>query len=247
MSAKSVQDYKASEEKRQREREEAEQNSLFREIDDDLRHENLSNLWSRYGKLVIGGAVAIVIAVSGYQVHNYMQETERQEQGAVLDSAYTAIENGKSGEATKFLESLEATGSAGYRTLARLKQATMLLDQGKIAEGRGKLQAVSADADVLAAYRDLAVVLDAMAGLDTDAPSKIEDQVAPMTAAGHPWRHMALQLTALAAAKAGEPQRAADVLKDILDDPDTLPAQRQMASNLRTVFLQDAEANTKSE
>ncbi|MBN2752370.1 MAG: hypothetical protein JXQ84_06645, partial [Rhodospirillaceae bacterium] len=89
-------------------------------------------------------------------------------------------------------------------------------------------------------YRDLAVVLDALCGMDDDDPKAIEAALAPLTAAGHPWRHVALELSALAMAKGGEPGRAADALKEILEDPDVSPDQRAMAESLRTVFARDA-------
>lgn len=241
-SAKSVEAYKASEEKRNREREDAEQSSLFREVNDDLRSDQFQTLWKRYGMLVIGGAVAIVISVAGYQIYKGMMESERKEQGTLLDQAYSIEKAGDAGKAMSLLSQLEANGNAGYRTLSRMKRAAMLIDQGKLEDGRQVLKLVSSDAETLPAYRDLAVVLDALAGIDSDKPASIEDQLAPMTAAGHPWRHVALELSALAIARGGEPGRAATTLKEILDDPDTAAAQRNMAEKLRTVFLNDAKA-----
>jgi len=246
MSSKSADAYKASEEKRQQEREAAEQNSLFREIDDELRSDQFQTFWKRFGKFIIGGAVAIVVSVAGYQIHQGMKESERTEQAAVLDEAYSELAAKQEGKATALLQKLEKEGNAGYRTLARMKHASVLLDQGKTEEGRSIFKVVAADSNALPVYRDLAVILDALAGLDTDEPRAIEDQLAPMTAAGHPWRHVALELSALAIARGGEPARAAETLKDILDDPDTAAEQRKMATNLRTVFLQDAEKQSQN-
>ena len=83
--------YKAAEQKRQAAREAAEQNSLFREVEDDLRHERLVKLWKRYGAMAIAAAVLIVVVVAGYQVHKSMQDSERMEQAATLDKAEAAL------------------------------------------------------------------------------------------------------------------------------------------------------------
>ncbi|WP_337995859.1 tetratricopeptide repeat protein [Oleispirillum naphthae] len=242
MSPKSPELYKQAEEKRRLEQEAAAQNSLFREVDDDLRHDRMLSLWKRYGLWMIGAAVAVVLAVAGYQVHKYMQESERAEQAAAFDAAEAALAASDPAKAIGLLSGLETKGNAGYRTLARLQHAALLLDQGKHEEARALIRAVGKDAGTLPAYRDLAVVQDALAGMDGDDPKALEAALAPLTAAGHPWRHVALQLSALAMARGGEPGRAADALKEILDDPDTPPDQRAMTEALRTVFARDAAA-----
>ena len=41
---------------------------IFREIDEEMRQENLARLWKRFGPYVIGGAVAVIVitaAVTG--------------------------------------------------------------------------------------------------------------------------------------------------------------------------------------
>lgn len=232
--------YKAAEQKRQAAREAAEQNSLFREVEDDLRHERLVKLWKRYGAMAIAAAVLIVVVVAGYQVHKSMQDSERMEQAATLDKAEAALRARDADGAVKLLAELEKTGNDGYRTLARLRHASVLLAQNKTAEARELFAQVASDADALPAYRDLAVVQDALAGLESDDPKAIEDKLQPLTVAGHPWRHTALEISALAMAKQGDPARAVKALDGILDDPDTTPDRRAMVQSLRTVFARDA-------
>lgn len=232
--------YKAAEEKRKRERESAEQNSLFREVEDDLRHEKLLGLWKRFGFAVIGVAVLIVVAVAGYQIHKSMKDGERAEQAALMDKAETALRARDAETATKLLAQLEKEGNDGYRTLARLRHASLLIAQNKVPEARELLAQVAADPATLPAYRDLATMQDALAGLDTDDPKAIEDKLAPLTVAGHPWRHAALEVSALAIAKQGDPARAVRALDGILEDPDATPERRAMVQSLRTVFARDA-------
>ncbi len=232
--------YKHAEEKRRVARESAEQNSLFREVEDDLRHERMVKLWKRYGFWAIGAAVAVVLVVAGYQIHKTMQESERIEQARVMDQAEDALMARDADKAVALLSQLEKTGNTGYRTIARLRHATLLLSQDKKAEARELLALVASDSAALPAYRDLAVIQDALAGLDSDDPKTIEDKLQPLTVAGHPWRHTALEVSALAMAKGGDPARAVKALDGVLDDPDTSPERRAMAESLRSVFARDA-------
>ena len=36
--------------------------SFIREVDEELRSEQVQQVWQRYGKLIVGGAIAIVLA-----------------------------------------------------------------------------------------------------------------------------------------------------------------------------------------
>lgn len=241
MSSTPLDTYKQAEEKRRLERETAEQNSLFREVEDDLRHDMLHSLWKRFGVWIIAAAVLIVVGVAGYQIHKSMQESERAEQAAQLDAADDAARLGHPEKAIELLTALEAKANPGYRTLARLRHASLLIDGGKSAEARPLLKAISADDKALRAYRDLAVILDALCGLDTDDPKAIRDALAPLTDAGQPWRHTALELSALAQARGGDAKGATETLKSILDDPDVPQDQRAIVDSLRTVFARDAK------
>ena len=40
---------------------------IFREVDEDIRHERFKRLWDRFGPWVIGVAVLIVLITAGYR------------------------------------------------------------------------------------------------------------------------------------------------------------------------------------
>ena len=42
------------------------QDSLFREIEEDLRQEHWAKLWKRYGNYAVGAVFALVLSVAGY-------------------------------------------------------------------------------------------------------------------------------------------------------------------------------------
>ena len=39
--------------------------SLFREVDEEVRQEQFKKLWSRYGKFVIGLVIVVILGVAG--------------------------------------------------------------------------------------------------------------------------------------------------------------------------------------
>ena len=41
---------------------------VFKEVDEDLRREQLKSIWDRFGAYIIGAAVLIVVATAGYRL-----------------------------------------------------------------------------------------------------------------------------------------------------------------------------------
>ena len=54
---------------------------FLREIDEELRQEHYEKLWKRYGKYVIGAAVALVVTVAGYQTWRSSVTESRRAEG----------------------------------------------------------------------------------------------------------------------------------------------------------------------
>ena len=54
---------------------------LFREVDEELRSDRFQEFWNRYGKILIGVAVAIVLATGGYRYYEYYTAKQAAEAG----------------------------------------------------------------------------------------------------------------------------------------------------------------------
>ena len=55
---------------------------IFREIDEELRRDNLLKLWSRYGRYIIGAAVFVLVVAGGIVAWRDHQLSERRAQSA---------------------------------------------------------------------------------------------------------------------------------------------------------------------
>ncbi len=69
--------------------EKTEDDILFEEIDDELRHDQANKLWQAYGQYVIALCVAIVVGVGGYQAWRHYDLTTRQAAGERFAAAMT--------------------------------------------------------------------------------------------------------------------------------------------------------------
>src|SRR5262245_8351159 len=74
---------------------------LFREIDEELRRDNLLKLWREYGKYIIALVVLVLLIAGGIVAWRDHQATERRAQGGRFASALALAREGKDADAAK--------------------------------------------------------------------------------------------------------------------------------------------------
>src|SRR6266849_10918396 len=96
---------------------------IFTEVDEEVRREQLKKLWERYGNYVVAAVILVIAAVAAWRGYDYWQIRKAAETGAAYDAAARLAEEGKHGEAEAAFAKIVADGTAGYRVLARLREA----------------------------------------------------------------------------------------------------------------------------
>jgi len=200
---------------------------IFREVDEELRRESFEKLWRKYGAYAIALAVVIVLAVGaivGWQRYSEHRQAERARQ-------YVAAVSSSGPEAVAALQSL-ATGSDGYAALALLHEAATKAKAGDTAGAVATYEKLAADGSVDQPFRDLAVILLALATADTASPADLTARLAPLTDASNPWHYSALEITALLARRAGDTARAQQIYSGLADDLNAPQALRARAAEM---------------
>jgi hypothetical protein len=190
---------------------------IFREIDEELRRDNLLKLWSRYGRYIMAVAVLVLVAAGGVVAWRDHQLSERRAQSLRYASALSLARDGKQAEAAKVFAAV-AQESGGYATLAAFEEAELLAKSGDRKGAVAAYDRIAARAGLDPVFRDLAVLLSVMHGTSDGNPHAVIDRVAPLTAPGNPWRSTALELSAGARVEAGDRSGALDLYKTLADD-----------------------------
>ena len=203
---------------------------LIREVEEDLRRENLEKLWRKYGSYALVAAVLIVLTVAanvGWQHYSASQRDGRAR-------GYEAALNLVAAEDAKAQESLQAVaqGSDGYAALARLHAAALKAEAGDIDGAVATYEQLAADSSVDRPLRDLSLILLAARTADTADPAQLTQRLQPLTDAANPWRYSALEITALLARRAGDNEKAQQILTGLADDLNAPRALRQRATEL---------------
>ncbi len=215
---------------------------LIKEVDEDLRQEQLAQLWKRHGGLLAAAAVAIVLAVAGWQGWNSWDSKQRQASSLRFAEASALLEQGKKDEAAEALGRLAVVGTKGYRVLADLRLADLRQSTGDVAGAVAIYQRLSTDSSVDRIYRDMAGIRAGYLTLDSADPAALDKSMEPLAAESSSWRHSAREIQALAAMRRGDTARAADLFSRIAEDAAAPQGVRARAAEMLAVTGQRANS-----
>lgn len=212
------------------------QDSLFREIEEDLRHERWTKLWKRYGTYASGAVLALVLSVAGYQGWRAYDITTRQSDGERFAAALKLAGDKQTQAAAEAFAGMAADATAGYALLARFQEAALMAQRGEPAVAA--YADLAQDPGVDAVYRDLAVILGAFHEINGPGTGDLSARLAPLTADGNPWRHSAKELTAVLAVRTGDRTKARALFTALAADATAPQGIRARAGEMLAILGQ---------
>lgn len=220
--------------------------AFVREVDEELRKDQLLEFGQRYGVLLLVAAALALFGVGGFKWWQQNKISVAQQGGKDFETAVRLAADGKSDEALKAFAKLTASGNAGYGWLSRLRSAGGLAASGKPNEALAEYDALANDAKADSILREYAVLQSAMLRMDGADWTETQNRLSPLaSSATSPWRSAAREALAVAAMKAGKGDEARKLLEQILGDNRAQPSIAERAQVLLGV-LTDQEAS-KSE
>lgn len=212
------------------------QDSLLREIDEDLRQERYAKLWKRYGGYVIAAAVALVVGVAGFKGWQSWDLRTRRAEGEKFAAAMQLEQSGKLEAAQAAFGKLAAESRPGYALLARFQEAALLAKRGDRAGAIAAYREIAADSGVDALYQDLAVLLGTMHEMEGGSPDQLLPRLAPLTAADNPWRYSAKELTGVLELRKGQREKARGLFSSLANDATAPQGVRGRAGEMLAIL-----------
>lgn len=195
--------------------------SLLREVEEELRRERMAKAWDKYGVYVVGLGLAMLAAVFGYQLWHGRQVSLANEGGALYENAVRLTGDGKTDDALKAFDTLAAGGHRGYAALATLQTAGADLKAGKLDEALVQFDKISKDATADPLLKSFATLQAASLRLGKADLPEMRNRLNDLSADGNPWRHYAREMLGLAAYKAGDTVAASKEFDRVLSDQGT--------------------------
>lgn len=218
--------------------------SFIREVNEELRSEQVRAVWRRFGPVLIGGAVAVVIGTASYVGYEYWRESKAAVSGDQFLTALDLAGEKKTDEALSALKKLETEGAGSYPVLAQLRTATLLEQKKDMAGAVTAFDAVAADSKAPVALRDVAKLRAAYILVDTGSYEDVAKRAETLSADGNPMRGSAREVLGLAAYKAGRADDARKLFQQNADDA-AIPANLRQRANTMLDLMRSSETAAK--
>lgn len=218
--------------------------AFLREVDEELRRDQMLGVWKRWGKWIVGLVVVGLAAFGGYLLWDHFGNRSAEKQGDRFDAAIQAIGKGDAAKAAPELKALAAEGEPGYRASALFIEAQQLAAKNDLKGAAAKYSAISGDTKLPQPFRDLALLRQTAAEYDTLKPQVVVDRLKGLADPASAYFGSAGELVAAAYAKLGKRAEAGKLYAQIGQTESVPESIRQRAVQMANVLGVDATAQS---
>ncbi len=220
--------------------------SFFREVDEDYRRDQTAKFFKTYGIYLIAGAFVILAVVGGYKYEEKRRADEAARGGDALLNALSLSDAGKQDDAEKALAGLAGTGSGAYRVLARLHAAGESVARRQFESALQDYRGVANDEAAPAELRDFARLQVAALSVDKESYESLARSLEAYRSGTSEWRFAAKEILGLAAFKEGKKADAERLFREIISDGEAPPGMRQRAQVMLALILEQSKTSHES-
>ncbi|WP_212111296.1 tetratricopeptide repeat protein [Bartonella queenslandensis] len=189
--------------------------SFIAEVNAEFRQEKALAFWKRYGFSIIGSALLFILVIIIYQIYHHTQIKKASYVGDAFVKSLDLADTRHFDEAIKQLENVKDSHFGGYPFLARLREASLLMEQGDFIKSVEIFDSVAANEKAPQILRKVANIRAAYLLVDSGTLDDVKKRVQDMASDIDPMRMSAREALGLAAYKAGKIDEAVDYFKKI--------------------------------
>ena len=216
--------------------------TFVREVDENLRRDQLRDFFKAYGNWLIAGVILFLAASGGLIWWRQHQVEHSQAQVEEFAGVFKDIGSGNTAQVPQKLDRLSDDGTKAVRASAIFARAALALQQGDTKTAIASYKSAAADSGLPQPYRDAALIRQTALEFDQLQPQELIARLQPLAKPGEPWFGSAGEMTALALAKQGKRQEAGQLLSAIAKDTSVPPSVRDRATQLAATFGVDVSA-----
>ena len=214
--------------------------AFLREVDEELRRDQLAGFWTRWGRWVVAAIIAGLAVFAGVLYWQHHQLVAAGVEGEDLQAAFDSLGAGKFPEAQAKLAPIAQSGRPGYRALAIFSQADIALQKNDLKGAAALFASVAADTAQPDAFRNLAIVRQTSAQYDALKPQVVIDRLRPLAVPGNPWFGSAGEMMAIAELRTGRRDLAGALFGQIARDDGVPQTIRQRSVQMAGLLGVDA-------
>jgi hypothetical protein len=217
--------------------------SFVREVDENLRRDQMAERAKRYGGIVAVAVVLFLLAVAGYLYWLHNQRLEAEAGTEQLATALQDIGSDKMDTAPAQLDALRQSDVEGVKATAGLTRASLALQQGNRKLASTIYAEVAADTSLSQAFRDVALVRGTALDFDSLKPDEVIARLQPIAEPGQPFFGSAGEMVGMALIAKGQKSAAAQLFAKIAADKGVPESLRSRAVQVAASLGVDASAS----
>ncbi|HEY0326337.1 MAG TPA: tetratricopeptide repeat protein [Allosphingosinicella sp.] len=210
--------------------------AFLREVDEELRKEQVSGFFTRYGWWIIGAVVLLLAGVGGTIWWNQRQEAKAGESSQKLVQVIEQLDANNARGASAAIDELAGSNRAAYRYAGLFARANAQIQTNAIPAAIATLGSIAGDENAPQPYRDAALIRQTQLEYDQLPPAQVVQRLQGYARAGNPWLGTTGEMVAVALIRQQRGPQAAQILSAMARDPavpESIKARAiQMASAL---------------
>ena len=185
---------------------------FIREVDEDVKEEKRLKLWKKFFPYVVSISLGIVLFTSGFVFWEGYSNNQRQKLGDDFTAAVVLAGEDDLDASLLALDRIVDKGSDGYVTMAKMKKASILIEQGRIDEGLEIYKDLEKNA-VDQSFRDIATILYVLNSLNNESKDDLLKKIIPLENS-EIWKSSALELKGYIYLRNNEIDKAIEDIRD---------------------------------
>lgn len=214
---------------------------ILDEVEEDIRQERMVNAVRRYGGFVVLAAILVVAAVAGQEIwqshlNNIAQKNATQYLALTkaVDQPDGTVTPAVAKDTAEKLMSFAGQASETYKTLARMRAASLYAEINDTNKAAALWTRVAADEAAPTQIRDVANLLWAQHELATANSTDVLARLQLMTQQNNPYHGLARELQAMVYLHDGNIAMAKSFFAQVQDDPTVASGTRSRAAAMLT-------------
>ena len=217
--------------------------TFVREVDENLRRDQMRDMAKAYGKWIVAAVVLFLIAIGGYLYWQNQQREQASQEAETLSAALDKAESGNVKGALADVAPIGQSSSDVNRASAELTRAALALRQNDRKTAIEIYRALAADDGLPQPYRDLATIRGTMIEYDSLKPDEVIARLSPLAEPGKPFFGSAGELVAMAMLAKGDRAGSGQLFAKIAADPKVPQTIRLRAVQIAGSLGVDATAS----
>lgn len=201
------------------------QDALFREVDEQVRLENMKKFWKKHGNTFIGIVLVIIVAVGGVELYKKIKKDKAYQVSNDYLTALMLISDGKNADAIASFERIVKEDKNGLADFAKLYIANLE------AKNPDKYLEITSDKKVFEPLKDFVTLSYAYKMVDSKSETEMFEIIKPFENKNE-FKGAVMEIKALTYLKANKIDEATKILDNMQLDANVASAFKARAKKL---------------